>query len=230
MCGRGGGARARLRLSLGSGVVDGIHDLGGMEGFGPVEHEPAEDVFQEDWERRAVRVMLAVNMVVQAGGGEFRHSIERMDPGHYLRSSYYEHWLTGVSTLAVESGIVSADELVRRAGGRFPLSRPGRGTIPPGPHDERIDPRFGVGDPVRVRDLHPFGHTRAPRYVQGRRGVVTRVDGAANFPDFEAHGGGRVLDPTYSVRFTARELWGEGAADSSVVNVDLWERYLEVEQ
>jgi nitrile hydratase subunit beta len=210
-------------------AVDGIHDLGGIAGFGSVEHVPDEPVFGADWERRAMRVTLAVNMAVQPGGGGFRHSIERMDPGHYLTSSYYEHWLTGVSTLAVEAAFVSADELARRAGGRFPLSRPDRGSVPPDPHDERTDPRFGVGDRVRVRDLHPLGHTRAPRYVQGRRGVVTRVDGAANFPDLEAHGGGRILDPTYSVRFSARELWGEGA-DGSVVNVDLWERYLDADR
>jgi nitrile hydratase subunit beta len=210
--------------------VDGIHDLGGMEGFGSVGHVPSETAFEADWERRAVRIMLAVNMAVQPGGAGFRHSIERMDPGHYLTSPYYEHWLTGVSTLAVEAGIVSADELARRAGGRFPLSRPDRGTVPPGPHDQRIGPRFGVGDRVRVRDLHPLGHTRAPRYVQGRQGVITRIDGAANLPDLEAHGGGRVLDPTYSVRFSARELWGDGAADATVVNVDLWERYLEADR
>jgi nitrile hydratase len=201
-----------------------------MEGFGSVEHAPSETVFEAEWERRAVRVVFAVNMAVQRGGGGFRHSIERMDPGHYLTSSYYEHWLTGVSTLAVEAGIVSAAELARRAGGRFPLSRPDRGTVPPGPHEERLDPRFGVGDRVRVRDLHTPGHTRAPRYVRGRRGVVTRVDGAANFPDLEAHGGGRVLDPTYSVRFSADELWGGDAADRTVVNVDLWERYLEADR
>jgi nitrile hydratase subunit beta len=210
--------------------VDGIHDLGGMAGFGSVEHAPSETAFEADWQRRAVRIMLAVNMTVQPGGGGFRHSIERMDPAHYLTSSYYEHWLTGVSTLAVEAGIVSIDELTRRAGGRFPLSRPDRGTVPPGLPDERTDPRFAVGDRVRVRDLHPLGHTRAPRYVQGRRGVITRVDGAANLPDLEAHGGGRVLDPTYSVRFSARELWGDGAADGTVVNVDLWERYLEADR
>ncbi len=210
--------------------MDGIHDLGGMAGFGSVEHEPSETAFEADWQRRAVRIMLAVNMTVQPGGGGFRHSIERMDPAHYLTSSYYEHWLTGVSTLAVEAGIVSIDELTRRAGGRFPLSRPDRGTVPPGLPDERTDPRFAVGDRVRVRDLHPLGHTRAPRYVQGRRGVITRVDGAANLPDLEAHGGGRVLDPTYSVRFSARELWGGGAADGTVVNVDLWERYLEADR
>jgi nitrile hydratase len=153
-----------------------------------------------------------------------------MDPGHYLTSSYYEHWLTGISTLIVEAGLVTADELDRRAGGRFPLSLPDRGTAPASPEPDRSGGRFAVGDRVRVREWHPPGHTRAPRYVQGKQGVVVRVDGAHNVPDVEAHSDRRVLEPTYSVRFTARELWGEGGADGEVVHVDLWERYLEEQQ
>jgi nitrile hydratase len=211
----------------GEGKVDGIHDLGGLDGFGPVEHAAVEPVFAADWERRSHRVTTAVFSALRPGGGVFRHSIERMDPAHYLNSTYYEHWLTGVSTLLVEAGLVSAAELDRRSGGRFPLSRPDRGTPPPVVEPDRTEPRFAVGDTVGVREWHPAGHTRAPRYVQGRAGVVDRVDGPANFPDFEAHGGGRVLDPTYSVRFTARELWGDGGEDGTTVNVDLWERYLE---
>ncbi|HEX4821324.1 MAG TPA: nitrile hydratase subunit beta [Acidimicrobiales bacterium] len=208
--------------------MDGIHDLGGVQGFGAVDHSPSEPVFAEEWERRAVRVMLAANIGLRTSGPAFRHSIERMDPTHYLASSYYEHWLTGVSTLAVEGGLTSAADLSARAGGVFPLSAPNRGTASPGPHEDRSDPSFSIGDRVRVRSLHPLGHTRAPRYVQGKRGVVTRIDGAFNFPDLEAHGE-RVLDPEYSVAFTARELWGDGATDDSVVHVDLCERYLEAD-
>jgi nitrile hydratase beta subunit len=207
--------------------MDGIHDLGGLEGFGPVEVERNEPVFHEEWERRVFRLNLAAGFGLRYSGGAFRHSIERMDPGHYLTSSYYEHWLTGVTTLIVEAGLTSPDELDRRAGGRFPLSRPDRGTVPASPEPDRTDARFAVGDRVRVREWHPPGHTRAPRYVQGKQGVVVRVDGAHNVPDVEAHSDRRVLEPTYSVRFTARELWGEGGADGEVVHVDLWDRYLE---
>ena len=109
--------------------MDGIHDLGGLEGFGPVEIEPDEPVFHEDWERRTFRISRAAGHGLRYSGGAFRHSIERMDPGHYLTSSYYEHWLTGISTLIVEAGLVTAEELDRRAGGRFPLSLPDRGTV-----------------------------------------------------------------------------------------------------
>jgi nitrile hydratase len=206
--------------------VDGVHDLGGLDGFGPVEHEDAEPFFREPWERRVFRLMVGSIGALGGPGGRFRHSIERMDPAHYLSSPYYEHWLTGVTTLAVESGFATQDELEHRAGGRFPLSRPDRGVLPED-LTERTEPRYAVGDDVRVREWHPPGHTRAPRYVQGRRGTVARVDGAFNIDDIEAHGGGSVTDPLYSVRFTSRELWGEAGADGEVMHVDLFERYLE---
>ncbi len=159
-------------------------------------------------------------------GGMFRHSIERMEPAHYLSSSYYEHWLTGVTTLAVEAGVTTVEELERRADGQFPLSHPDRGLLPDD-LTSRTEPRYSVGDQVRVREWHPSGHTRAPRYVQGKRGTITRSDGAANVADIEAHGGGFVTDPVYSVGFTSRELWGDGGADGEVVHVDLFERYLQ---
>ena len=207
--------------------MDGVHDLGGMEGLGSVDRTPSEPVFSEAWERRALRVALAAQTALRPGGAAFRHSIERMDPAHYLSSSYYEHWLTGVATLMVEAGVVSQDELERRAGGGFKLSRPDRGTASSEPLEDRLEARFVLGDRVRVREWHPHGHTRAPRYVQGRRGVIVRSDGPANLPDVEAHGGGQILDPTYSIRFAAKELWGDGGGEGETVNVDLWERYLE---
>ena len=205
--------------------MDGVRDIGGLDGFGPVVAPPSEPVFHEDWERSAFRATFAV-FLTGVSGARWRHSIERMDPAHHLRAPYYEHWLTGIATLLVEDGVTSAADLTERAGGHFPLSRPDRGTASAGEPD-RTQPRFAVGDHVLVRSWHPRGHTRAPRYVQGKRGVVVRLDGSANLPDVEAHGGGRVLDPTYSVRFEAAELWGEGAEERCVVHVDLWERYLE---
>jgi len=207
--------------------MDGVHDLGGVAGLGSVDIEADEPVFHDDWERRVFRVNTAVSIAGLVTGGSFRHSIERMDPGHYLTSSYYEHWLTGVATILVERGLVTPEELERRAGGRFPLSRPDRGRAPDAEGTDRTEPRFAVGDWVRVREWHPAGHTRAPRYVQGKRGRVVRRDGAFSVPDVEAHSAGKRLEPTYSVQFTAPELWGEGGATGEVVHVDLWEGYLE---
>ena len=91
----------------------------------------------------------------------------------------------------------------------------------------RTTPGFAIGDTVRVRERHPPGHTRAPRYAQGKHGTVVRIDPAANVSDIEAHGGGFVVDPLYSVRFTSREFWGEAGTDGDFVHIDLFERYLQ---
>jgi nitrile hydratase len=207
-------------------LVDGIHDLGGMQGFGPVAHSAAEPAFYGRWQAVARALMAVVAGAAEVSGGEFRHSIERMAPGHYLTSSYYEHWLTGAATLAVEHGLVTRSDLEARAGGRFPLSGPvlAPPVVDAGPSVG--EPRFGVGDRVRVREWHPPGHTRCPGYVRGKAGAVVRVDGAHSVPDVEAHGAARRREPTYSVRFDAADLWGDGQR-GVWVHVDLWDSYLE---
>jgi nitrile hydratase beta subunit len=209
------------------GEVDGIHDLGGMQGLGPVGVEPAEPVFHHPWEGRAFALALSA---LAAGGFNtpmFRHAIERMDPVHYLSSSYYEHWLTAVATLLVEAGTVSRLELEGRAGG-FPLSRPTHVTL------DEVDtassnetPRYSTGDGVRARDIHFEGHTRCPRYVRGRQGVIVRVDGVAPVPEIEAHSRQQIADHIYGVGFELAELWGEEADANAAIHVDLYERYLE---
>jgi nitrile hydratase beta subunit len=206
--------------------VDGIHDLGGMQGLGPVAHSPAEPVFHHRWQAVARVLMEVVAGAAEASGGEFRHSIERMEPGHYLTSDYYEHWLTAAATLAVEHGLVTHADLEARAGGRFPLSGPvlAPPVVDAGPGLDQ--PRFAVGDRVRVREWHPPGHTRCPRYIRGKAGTVARVDGTHSVPDIEAHGTVRRYEPTYSIRFDADELWRDGQGDVSV-HVDLWDSYLE---
>lgn len=208
--------------------MDGIHDLGGMAGFGRVAVEPAEPVFHFAWERRALGVTMAAFAAGFNNGGQFRHSIERMDPLHYLGSRYYEHWITGVATRLVETGQVTAEELEQRAGGPFPLSRPVRpGPDPVDRDPDRRRPELTVGARVRVRDTHPSGHTRCPDYVRGRPGVVVRLDGDWSVPDLEAHSDLVRLEPTCSVRFEASDLWGDDQPGATV-HVDLWARYLEL--
>jgi nitrile hydratase beta subunit len=206
-----------------------VHDLGGMEGFGAVQVEPDEPPFHQTWEARTFAV---AGGALVAGGFNtpmFRHAIERMDPGHYLTSSYYEHWLTAVATLLVEAGTISRRDLDARVGG-FLLSHPaavGAGDVDVDAVTPRDTPGFAVGEAVRVRDVQFAGHTRCPRYVRGRRGVIVRVDPAAPIPEVEAHRGERVLDPNYSVRFDAAELWSDTSEPNACVHVDLYERYLE---
>lgn len=207
-------------------AVDGVHDLGGRQGFGPVVVEPGEPAYHARWEaatRVLFRVILA-GYLPNGSDGHLRHAIERMDPAHYLAASYYERWVTAAATLAVEHGIVTRAELEERAGGPYPLSWPTTAeaiTEPPA-----AGARFNVGDRVRVRQWHPRGHTRCPLYVRGHAGIVTRCDGPYSIPDVEAHSHHRVLEATYSVCFEADELWRDGQPGVTV-NVDLWDNYLD---
>ena len=199
------------------------HDLGGREGFGPVEVAPDEPVFHGEWERTArALVYAAMRAHPNPTTSAFRHAIERMDPEHYLTSSYYEHWLTAAASIAVESGTLAREELESRAGGAFPLARP-----PVEPHVEGSGAqRFTVGDRVRVVAADHSGHSRCPGYVRGRVGTVVRVDDRFSLPDVEAHSSRRVSEGTYGVRFSARDLWAD-ADPRTVVHVDLWDSYLE---
>ncbi len=223
--------------------MDGVHDLGGMQGFGPVEREDNEPVFHATWEA-------AVLAMMRAGGArgffnidEFRHGIERMNPSYYLRATYYEKWLDGIARLLVEKGVVSEDDLRARTAffGERPEA-PAAAALA-GPLPERVasnpnwvqdavretgaQPRYGIGDPVVTRNIHPWGHTRLPRYARGKRGVIARFHGVHVFPDTNAHGRGEDPQPLYSVRFDGRELWGESAEVNQHVHIDLWESYLE---
>ena len=203
--------------------MDGVHDLGGLQGFGPVEVEDHEPVFHADWERRAYRLTAAA-MLAGHLNRRFRHAIERMDPTWYLGSPYYEHWLTATATGLLEGGLVTQDELDDRLGSPFAIARPMRAPRIDNPGPSVEVHRFAVGDAVRMREWHPLGHTRAPRYVQGKPGVIVRLDGVFSVPDVEYHCDRQRMEPTYSVRFEAVDLWG---SPGDPVHVDLWESYLE---
>ena len=158
--------------------MDGIHDLGGRQGFGPVRHMPDAPAFHAAWEKR---INALYGLAVRRGVfnmDEYRHAIERMEPRHYLSASYYERTLTSLATLCVEKGIVTREELERRAEGAFPLALPAAA----GRTNVATRPRLAVGDRVRVRDDHVPGHVRMPAYIRGKRGVVVGVSPAYPFP------------------------------------------------
>ena len=206
--------------------MDGIYDLGGVTGFGPVDVERDEPVFHQAWEALGYALGgLGMNVLGAFNMDEIRHAIERIEPRRYLASSYYDRVVIGVATLFVEKGVLTREELEAHAGGGFPLARP------VAPRARELTPtapaRFSIGDAVAVRDLHRAGHTRAPRYVRGKRGVVVHVAPRFSLPDVAAHGLTPREEPTYHVRFEARELWGDAAEPNATVVVDLWESYLE---
>ncbi len=210
--------------------MDGIHDLGGMSGFGRVSVEENEPTFHEPWEAVAFGLnVLCIGALRAYNVDEYRHSIERMWPVHYLNACYYERTLTGVATLLVEKGIVAHGRLEELAGGAFPLAQPVASVEADGRTSE-TNPLFRIGERVRVRRIHPRGHTRVPRYVRGVCGEVLRVTPPFSFPDASAHGLPPRKEPTYHVLFRASDLWPEDGAVGETVVVDLWETYLEAGQ
>lgn len=214
--------------------MNGVHDMGGMHGMGPVAPETDEPVFHHAWEGRVHAMNLASPTRGNIDAG--RHKLELIPPAEYLRMSYYEKWLTRLEELLLAGGYVTAEELATgRADPKAPRSTPVRkaADVPAaltGSYSyvrEAAPPAFAVGDRVRARVINPVGHTRLPRYVRGRVGVIERLHGAHVFPDRHAHGEGEHPHPLYSVRFAARELWGPDAAPRDSVRLDLWEPYLE---
>lgn len=202
--------------------MDGIHDMGGRQGFGAVRYTRKAHAFHADWE---VRVNSLYALAVRLGifnMDEYRHAIERMEPRHYLTASYYERSLTSLATLLVEKGIVTREELEQRAEGLFPLaspSAPGRTNVP-------ARERFKPGDRVRVRlDCVP-GHIRMPGYIRGKAGVVVGESPAYPFPDAHAHAIEAQDEPTYDVRFRSEDLWPT-CADPALIHVGVFQSYLE---
>jgi nitrile hydratase subunit beta len=202
--------------------MDGMHDLGGKEGFGPVRHAEGLAVFKAAWEPRANALYsLAVRLGI-FNMDEYRHAIERMEPRHYLAAGYYERSLTGFATLCVEKGVVSREEWESLAKGLFPLSRPGAEGRP------NAFPRetFKVGDRVRVKNEFVSGHVRMPGYIRGKIGIVVAESPPYPFPDAAAHNLQVQDEPTYDVRFKTEDLWPQ-AADEATVHVAVFQSYLE---
>lgn len=216
--------------------MNGVHDMGGMHGMGPVVIERNEPVFHADWEKRVFATRLACAFHRRWNSDINRYAVERMPPVDYLASSYYEHVLFGLETVLVEQGVVTAEELASgRAAGRADvesiLNIAGLDQLLQqrirARRDEPVAPKFKAGDAVVARNTHPAGHTRLPRYARGHRGVIDRDFGVYVFPDTNAMSRNPKPQHLYSVRFSARELWGDLASTRDSVYVNLWDDHLD---
>lgn len=194
--------------------MDGMHDLGGMHGFGAIPIETEEPLFHEPWEGRVWAMWGAVASTTD----RFRWTIERMPPREYLSAGYYERWLWALERLAAEQGLLGAP-------GSSTVVRPPRGSRPSASAPVR-DGRFGPGERVRVVNASTAAHTRVPRYLRLHEGVVERP--AFAWPDpGESAATGRYgdLELFYTVAFTAAELFGADA--DHILTADLGESDLE---
>ena len=219
--------------------MNGIHDMGGLQDMGPVRREENEPTFHAPWEGRVYAMMRALR--TQRGLWNLdasRSGIESLPPIDYLRMSYYERWFTWMLKTLVASGNVTQAELESGAPQPGSPRRPTPlVTVDAAPtfaetrgsarRDVAAPAHFKAGDSVCARNVHPTHHTRLPRYVRGKCGDVMVDRGVYVFPDTNAHQQGEQPQHLYSVRFRARELWGDAASARDCVYLDLWDSYLE---
>lgn len=229
--------------------MNGIHDLGGMEGFGPINAPASEPVFHAPWEGSVFAEVIACMAQGVFTIDELRHAIERMGNAHYIEGSYYEHWLVGMEMLLTEKGLIEPEQVrqlsakIQHDGkvpephapaGDDPLAAALKQGIAGGLTSERevaVKPRFSVGDSVRTKNLHPRGHTRVPAYARGKRGHIRAHYGAHVLPDSNAHGQGESPEHLYSIRFEADELWGKDSGRGAGASyLDVWEHYLDKDE
>jgi nitrile hydratase beta subunit len=216
--------------------MDSIHDLGGMEGFGRLPLEDDEPVFHHDWEGRVMAMRLLMGFWRKWNLDASRHSVEKLPPADYLALTYYEKWLASLVNLSVEAGLITRAEIVsgQPAEGAEPATPPvdGPGFLAfaaAGRSSERpleTAPAFAIGDRVRTDRHRPSGHTRLPRYARDAVGTTVLHHGPHVFPDSSAAMAGDQPQHLYTVRFAATDLWGDSAAGTHSINVDLWESYL----
>lgn len=217
--------------------MNGIHDMGGMDGFGKVEAPPQEPPFHAEWEGR----VLAMNRVMQATGewniDVGRWWIETLPPAEYLASSYYRKWFVRLERLCLARGLVTREEVAKghaegpgrklrrvvpAAEAAGLLSRKNYDLPPKGPAE------FKVGDRVTTKNMHPTSHTRLPRFARGRTGAIERIQGCHVYPDATVAEGVERPEWLYTVTFDGRELWGPDADPTVKVSIEAFEPYLEL--
>jgi nitrile hydratase len=217
--------------------MNGVHDMGGMHGMGPIEREDDEPVFHHAWEGRIFGLRRAMGAWRQWNIDVTRHEVELVPPVDYLGMSYYERQFAAFLVLLQKRGFVTVAEL--ESGAPAPgssvavpaLTREEAAELVvksvPTSRDVSVPAKFQSGQKVRAINANPLGHTREPRYVRGKLGTIDRDHGVFVFPDTNAHFLGEKPQHVYSVRFAAPELWGHQAAPQDSVYVDLWDDHLE---
>lgn len=226
----------------------GIHDTGGHH-YGPIDTVD-EKVFHEQWEALTFGLLFVCAIKGSWALDEFRHSIENMGSAYYLTSAYYEHWLEALEELGQRDGFFTKEELVAR---QKAIRENTQISLPSGEPDISVvqhlkesarniayvglgarrpdaPQNYLVGDQIRARSRAVRGHTRLPRFVWGKRGVIVSYSGTYPYADTVAHRLGENPEPTYAVRFDGRELWGPEAEPNTSVTMDLFESYMDLDR
>jgi nitrile hydratase subunit beta len=216
--------------------MNGVHDMGGMHGFGAVRIEANEPAFHEPWEGRVLGISRSMANAGAWNAHSHRDSTERVDPVTYLSASYYEKNFVSMVNHLLEMGLITEDELEAghslrpasplprhlAAADISPALRRGRTSRTP-----TGEPRFAAGDRVRTLKVNPHRHTRLPRYARGRVGVVAAIEGFKPLADSSALGPTEDPQWHYTVVFEGSELWGEGSEPRLSVTIGAAESQIE---
>jgi nitrile hydratase beta subunit len=217
--------------------MNGVHDMGGMDGFGAVKPEPNEPTFHAAWEARVLAMVRAMGATGAFNIDASRFYREALPPDIYLSSSYYKKWLLGLEDMLVDKGFVGRDEI--KSGHASALPKPlARGgftlddverVMARGKFDRSAPApaRFKAGDSVRAKNIHPATHTRLPRYARGHVGMIERDHGCHVFPDTASRDAGEQPQWLYTVVFDGAELWGPDGDPTVKVSIDAFEPYLD---
>lgn len=223
--------------------MNGIHDVGAADGFGPINIEVDEPVWHAEWEKAAFSFFPQTAAAGYFNLDEFRAAIEQMNPVDYMTTPYYAHWMHAFEIYLNRNDSSFAEELERRT--KAYLEDPSRPLPETVNHDladmvvgmakngaparREVDrpAAFAIGDKVKVSATVPLTHTRKAGYIRGMTGEVVLSHGAFVFPDSAATGAGEAPEHVYGVLFSAEELYGKGiATPNTTVVTDLWESYL----
>ena len=217
--------------------MNGVHDMGGMHGHGPINPEKDEPVFHEPWEARMLGIRRAGAFSPGFNIDRWRHIRELIPPHLYLSRSYYDHWHMTYVVALLQSGMTTREEIKsghaapggakRTDAARADQVWQSQKSLDIFTRSVDTPPMFGIGQQVRTRNINPTGHTRLPRYARGKVGIVQIHHGGHVFPDTNAHMLGEAPQHLYTVAFSARELWGPDASVRDEISADLWESYLD---
>ena len=222
--------------------MDGIHDCGGMQGFGSVIRETDEPVFHHPWEKRVFALTMAAPFVTEFDDDQFRKHIERIPTSQYTASSYYELWLEGLIRQLREMDVVDDVELetghsMNCLPEKFDTKNQAQeselesivnsGLSKAMPFSSEYPHRFSVGDQVKTRSHMTRSHNRLPRYARGKTGVIVAENGYFIFADSNADRSEADPQMLYTVEFEGEELWGIDAEIGTSLHLDLWDAYLE---
>jgi nitrile hydratase len=127
-------------------------------------------------------------------------------------ADYYNRWLDSAEKLLLDKGLIDKDEFSERLAALTEI--------------ENTPPRFVAGDSVMVRDAEPTGHTHLPLYLLGKTGTVEKDRGVFVFPEAGEHGHEPSLQHVYTVRFVARDVWGNDGSELHNLNFSLWDYQL----